>query len=109
MVLGGKELSTEDSLNYTFLPIFTGSLNFEVRAQHNAHIALTSCEADAPPMYEIFLGGWENSKCAIRFNKEKPDKAEAETENCLSGGEYRKFWIKWSYGAVQVCGTDFFI
>lgn len=100
--IDGKELNTEDSKEYTFLPIFTGSLDFEVRSKHDAHLALTGGEADATPLYEIFLGGWENMKCAIRFNKEKPDKAEAATENCLAGGKYTKFWIKWNYGAIQV-------
>ncbi|ODN05557.1 C3 and PZP-like alpha-2-macroglobulin domain-containing protein 8 [Orchesella cincta] len=100
--IGGKEVNTEDSKEYTFLPVFEGSLNFEVKAKHNAHLALTGSEADAPPLYEIFLGGWENSKCAIRLNKEKPDKALVETEGCLAGGEYRKFWLKWNYGTIQV-------
>lgn len=56
----GKEVTTEDSKEYTFLPVFSGSLNFEVKAQHNAHISLTGGEADEPPKYEVFLGGWEN-------------------------------------------------
>lgn len=102
MYADGKEVNTEDSNEYTFLPVFSGSLEFEVKANHNAHVALTGGDADEPPMYEVFLGGWENSKCAIRLNKEKPDKAEAETADCLSGGEFRKFWIKWNYGAIQV-------
>ncbi len=38
------------------------------------------------------------------MNAEKPDKATAETESCLNNGEYKKFWIKWNYGAIKASG-----
>ncbi len=51
-------------------------------------------------MYEIFLGGWDNTKCAIRFNQEKPD--VAMTEGSLSRDSFQKFWIRVNYAAIKV-------
>lgn len=95
-------MHTDDSQEYTFFPVFNGTLDFEVRAAHDAHIALTSGPADDVPLHELFLGGWENTKCALRHNKEKPDKAEAEIEQVVNGTDFKKFTLKWDYAAVQV-------
>nr|XP_022920670.1 uncharacterized protein LOC111429093 [Onthophagus taurus] len=96
------ELSTEDKLEYNFLPNSGGFLQFRVRAPHDAHIALCGQAAECDPMYEVFIGGWENSKSVIRKNRAKPDVAEASTPGILNGNEFRGFWIRWSNGTITV-------
>lgn len=70
----GSKISTHDNLEYTYRPAPRVALDIHVRCPHNAHIALTSGANDTSPMYEILLGGWDNTASVIRYNKEKPDK-----------------------------------
>jgi Farnesoic acid 0-methyl transferase. len=74
VVLAGADIATADSLQYIYRPMSAGALHFEVRAPSNAHIALTSASHETEPMYEILLGGWENTASVIRYNRQKPDK-----------------------------------
>ncbi|XP_059486868.1 uncharacterized protein LOC132203249 isoform X2 [Neocloeon triangulifer] len=103
-----KELHTEDSNDYEFNEVSTTSskcvLRFKVKAAHDAHVCLSSTEEqDATPFLEVFIGGWDNSKCAIRRDRAKPDRAEAETPDVLSADEFRGFWISWdSEGKIEV-------
>lgn len=99
---GAKEVSTPDSPEYTFFQVHGSDLVFDVRAQSNAHIALTSGPADEAPLYEIFLGGWDNTKSAIRLNKEKPDVSEAATEQIVNDTEFKRFRVKWNYAGISV-------
>lgn len=70
----GGEFNTPDQLEYRFGPVLSGSLRFEYRGPHNCHVALTPAPAEVDPMYEIMLGGWENTKSVIRYCRQKPDK-----------------------------------
>ncbi|CAB3370630.1 Hypothetical predicted protein [Cloeon dipterum] len=95
------ELHTEDSMDYDFQEVSTTNstcvLRFKVKVAHDAHVCLSSSEdQDATPIYEIFIGGWDNSKCAIRRDRTKPDRAEAETPDVLSADEFRGFWVSWN-------------
>lgn len=90
-----SELETEDKLEYTFHPVSGKEINFKVRAAHDAHLALTTGDAESEPMLEIFIGGWKNTKSVIRKNRAKPDVCEVETPDILNAGEFRGFWIKW--------------
>lgn len=74
VLVGGADVTTMDNLQYSFRPVPVGGLDIEVRAPSNAHIALTSANHETEPMYEILLGGWENSASVIRYNRQKPDK-----------------------------------
>lgn len=74
VLVGGAEITTVDNLQYTYRPVPVGALHIEVRAPSNAHIALTSANHETEPMYEILLGGWENTASVIRYNRQKPDK-----------------------------------
>lgn len=74
VVLAGADIATADSLQYIYRPVPVGALHIEVRAPSNAHIALTSANHETEPMYEILLGGWENTASVIRYNRQKPDK-----------------------------------
>lgn len=51
---------------------------------------------------QIFIGGWQNSKSAIRKNKQKPDVALVETPGILSASEPRGFWMRWANGDITV-------
>lgn len=47
------------------------SIRFKVKASKDAHIALMSSNTDHdPPLFEIVLGGWANSKSVIRDRKQ---------------------------------------
>ncbi|XP_054011254.1 uncharacterized protein LOC128893949 isoform X1 [Hylaeus anthracinus] len=97
-----RALSTEDKLQYNFYPVASGQLQFRVKTPNDAHIALTTGPEEADPMYEVFIGGWSNSKSVIRKNRAKPEAAETETPGILSGDEFRGFWIRWGDGAISV-------
>ncbi|GJQ79410.1 hypothetical protein Trydic_g16269 [Trypoxylus dichotomus] len=98
--MAGIQIETPDKLEYQFIPNNTGFVQFRVRADHDAHIALTTSAAECDPMYEVFFGSWNNSKSIIRKNRTKPDVAEANTPGVLNPGEFRGFWIRWSNGTI---------
>ncbi|CAB0004162.1 unnamed protein product [Nesidiocoris tenuis] len=54
---------------------------------------------------QIFIGGWGNSKIAIRRNREKPDVVEQPYPNTLSAGEFKTFWVTWYDGTINL-GMD---
>ncbi|XP_013188721.2 uncharacterized protein LOC106133515 isoform X1 [Amyelois transitella] len=95
------DVSTEDNLQYQFFPVAHGSVTFKVRAANDAHIALTMGPQESDPMYEVFIGGWGNTKSVIRRNRTKPDKVEIETPQILNGGEFRGFWVRWDGGIIS--------
>ncbi|XP_006621855.1 uncharacterized protein LOC102675334 isoform X1 [Apis dorsata] len=99
-------LSTEDKLEYNFYPVASGQLQFRIKAPNDAHIALTTGPQEGEPMYEVFIGGWSNSKSVIRKNRTKPDVAEVDTPGILSADEMRGFWIRWNDGVLSIGKED---
>ncbi|KAK2582902.1 hypothetical protein KPH14_008972 [Odynerus spinipes] len=95
-------LSTEDKLEYHFYPVTSGQVQFRVKAPNDAHVALTSGPHEGEPMYEVFIGGWGNTKSVIRKNRTKPEVAETETPGILTADDYRGFWIRWQDGQITV-------
>lgn len=95
-----RTLSTEDKLEYQFIPVTGSQIQFRVRAPNDAHIALTAGPQEGEPMYEVFIGGWGNSKSVIRKNRSKPEVAEVDTPGILSNDEARGFWIRWSGNTI---------
>ncbi|XP_034946621.1 uncharacterized protein [Chelonus insularis] len=95
-------LSTEDKLEYQFYPVSGGQIQFRVRAPNDVHVALTYGPQEGEPMYEVFIGGWSNSKSVIRKNRAKPEVVEVETPGILSNDELRGFWIRWQPGVITV-------
>lgn len=75
---------------------------FRIKAPNDGHIALTSGPEESDPMLEVFIGGWKNSKSIIRKNRTKPDVAESDTPDILSGDEIRGFWIRWTDNVICV-------
>ena len=96
------EINTPDKLEYQFHPVSGSVYTFKVRSAHDAHLALTSTPTEAEPMYEIFIGGWDNSKSVIRKNRQKPDVVEVPTPGILNAGEFRGFWIRWYDNVITV-------
>ncbi|CAK1544511.1 unnamed protein product [Leptosia nina] len=95
------DVSTEDNLQYQFFPVSSGSVQFKVRTPNDAHVALTMGPQESDPMYEVFIGGWGNTKSVIRRNRTKPDKVEIETPGIVNGGEFRGFWVRWDGGIIS--------
>lgn len=60
---------TEDCLTYNFIPVYGDTFTFSVACSNDAHLALTSGPEETTPMYEVFIGGWENQHSAIRLSK----------------------------------------
>ncbi|CAH1392910.1 unnamed protein product [Nezara viridula] len=100
-----QDVETEDSLLYKFFPVQTQALKFSVQAAHDAHIALAPGPAEANPIYEVFIGGWENTKIAIRRNREKTEVAELPFPKILNRHEERTFWITF-YNKVIALGMN---
>lgn len=100
--MGVKELKTEDKLEYQFFPLPGPTLKFQVKANNDAHIAFTQAPGEGEPMYEVFIGGWNNSKSVIRKNKQKPDVATVDTPGILTGAGHKGFWITVRDGTISV-------
>jgi hypothetical protein len=49
------EFKTENKLEYHFIPVTSGELNFRVRAPNDAHVALTTGPTLGNPMYEVSI------------------------------------------------------
>lgn len=89
-------------MEYQFLPASGGVFTFKVRSPKDAHLALSPGPQAGTPLYEIFLGGWENSKSVIRKDGQKPDVVEVPTPGILDAGEFRGFWVRWYDNVITV-------
>ncbi|KAJ2947697.1 hypothetical protein O0L34_g9466 [Tuta absoluta] len=94
------ELKTENNVEYQMYPVASGFMRFSVRAPKDAHLALTTGPQEADPIYEIIVGGWNNTKSVIR--KSKVDKKEVATRDILNAGEFRDFVVRWDGGVIGV-------
>ncbi|KAL7630887.1 UNVERIFIED_CONTAM: hypothetical protein RMT77_018826 [Armadillidium vulgare] len=98
-----RVLHTEDCDTYNYQPIYGTSLVFSVSCGNDAHIALTSGPEDTEKMYEIFLGGWENQKSAIRLNKDRDQTVTVvETPSFLCADDEKTFYITFKDGVFRV-------
>ncbi|XP_066284945.1 uncharacterized protein [Branchiostoma lanceolatum] len=97
---------TDNQYRYRWnLPPLTGSrFTFEVQANNDAHVALSSQNRDQDAMYEIVLGGWGNTQSVIRRGKQGHNHAKASTPGINSPTEYRAFWITWSSDGTIAVG-----
>ncbi|XP_028032564.1 uncharacterized protein LOC114244849 [Bombyx mandarina] len=98
----GAEFDTPDRLEYKFGPVASGSLEFDYRGPHNCHVSLTTHPAEVDPMYEIIIGGWENTQSVIRYCRQKPDKVTIPTPGIMNPNEFKKFLIEWRCGRLLV-------
>eukprot|EP00058_Branchiostoma_floridae_P006900 XP_002592388.1 hypothetical protein BRAFLDRAFT_67253 [Branchiostoma floridae] len=75
-----------------------------VKATNDVCVALSSQRHDLAHMYEIVIGGWDNTESAIRRRKQGYLHASALTPEINSNTEYRKFWITWSSDGTIAVG-----
>ncbi|KAL0851415.1 hypothetical protein ABMA28_007225 [Loxostege sticticalis] len=97
------QVQTENDLQYQFYPVLTGFIRFEVKTRKDAHLMLSNGPKASNPMYEIIIGGWENTKSVIRKNK--INKREVETPGITNENEFRRFWVRWDGNEIGV-GRD---
>ncbi|KAK3875981.1 hypothetical protein Pcinc_019193 [Petrolisthes cinctipes] len=102
---GDKQLTTEDCLTYNFEPAYGDSVSFSVACNNDAHVALASGPEETTPMYELFIGGWENQHSAIRLNK-GDDMIKVETPDAVCSDEERKFSVSFKDGRIKVGYMD---
>ncbi|XP_078691944.1 uncharacterized protein LOC144922175 [Branchiostoma floridae x Branchiostoma belcheri] len=96
---------TGSDLSYRWdLPPLTSSpFTFEVKAGSDVHIALSNQNSPMDDMYEIVIGGWENSMSVIRRKQQGDALASVATPDILSPYVYRGFLVSWAAGgAVSV-------
>ena len=80
-----------------------------IQACHDAHIALMERPGnDTLDTYEIVIGGWENTKSAIRDQKMGPLKIQVDSPKVLDCDEFRTFWLGWEMGMIRVGKGTFF-
>ena len=78
---------------------------FQVAACHDAHLTLSFIplypEMDS---YQVIIGGWDNSKSAIRdeIQDGTTTKVEVSTPAILDCLEKRDFWVGWTNMTIQV-------
>jgi hypothetical protein len=76
---------------------------FTVKACNDAHIALSTIPGNfATLTMEFVIGGWSNTRSAIRQCMQCATETEVSTPNILSCTEHRAFWISWSSGSYKV-------
>jgi len=95
-----RELATEDKLEYNFEPLYGQTLSFVVTCCHDAHVAFTTAPEAGEPMYEVFIGGWENQNSAIRKNKEVTVVKVDTPDECCDAP--KGYWIDVKGGHIKV-------
>lgn len=81
-------------------------LKFYIKARNNAHILLStiSTPSNQDPVYEIVIGGGNNTFSDIRRLQRAQAKSTVSTESLLSPDEYRGFWIQVKVNGVISVG-----
>ncbi|XP_013106607.2 uncharacterized protein LOC106086465 [Stomoxys calcitrans] len=95
-------INTPNEKRYIFYPASNGEFKFRICCNNDCHVALATQPHEALPMYEIAIGGWNNTKSIIRKFGEQPDFAAAATPNILNNNEMRGFWVRWLDNTISV-------
>ncbi|XP_071945702.1 von Willebrand factor-like [Antedon mediterranea] len=78
-------------------------LEFEVRAYSDVYISLSSAKSDVDPMYEIVIGGTNDTRSEIKRCKQCPTLATSVRSNGFVNMQtFTKFWIKLENGRISV-------
>jgi farsoic acid methyltransferase len=108
LLLTGKSITLMTSVVYDYNQFYftvyeRTNITFSVKACNDVHIALSTIpNIFEQQVMEFVIGGWMNSKSAIRNCKQCLEKVKVDTPNVLSCTEHRAFWISWSYGFYKV-------
>ena len=105
---------TPSVYDYQYLPEVAVSkkshVTFRVRAGADAHVALSRVYGDTDrTTYELVLGGWNNSRTAVRYGGRGPVVAQVDTPALLDRHDFRSFWISWDSDVIQVISATIFI
>jgi len=97
--------------DYQYLPEVAVSkksqVTFRVRAGADAHVALSTMYGDTDrKTYELVLGGWNNSRSAVRYGGRGPVVAQVDTPSLLDPDNFRPFWISWDSDVIQVVSPE---
>ncbi|ELU10678.1 hypothetical protein CAPTEDRAFT_63764, partial [Capitella teleta] len=97
---------TVDSYTYTqnwVSVVDQDHIVMKVQACADAHIIFSETEDEiSDNVYEVIIGGWDNTKSAIRDSADSADIAtEAFTPNITDCQEKRPFWISWEDGMLR--------
>lgn len=95
-------IETPNAFNYIYLDEYgitisenITALSFSVRANNDAHIALSKTKGETDvDSYEVVIGGWSNQKSVIRKCDQCKPKV-SHNEEVLNGTEFRTFWLAW--------------
>ena len=88
---------------------------FKVRTCHDANIMLAPTPDFPFLMYDIFLAGWNNTRCIIRTAKSDKNIVDSHDEkNIVSCTEFRDFWVSWTDNHIKsgkglVVGQDILV
>ncbi|XP_033635526.1 uncharacterized protein LOC117296614 [Asterias rubens] len=78
-------------------------MRFDVKASGDAAIVLAENKTLASTFAQISIGGWSNTKSAIRACNEPCDiQVEDDERGLLNETEYRPFWLEYNVGVVTV-------
>ena len=83
------------------------SLVFNVRAAHDASIALSFLPANLDiQTAEVVIGADDNTRTVIRKEINGTEVASVASEHILSGADFMPFWVTWSGSEISVGKGD---
>ena len=99
-------MNTDGTYDYERYHVVTSGrthMAFTLQACSDSHVGLSEVPGLASyNMYEVVIGGWENSKSVIRRQVQGTILAERQTPNILKCDETRYFWISWADGLIEM-------
>ncbi|XP_038058113.1 C3 and PZP-like alpha-2-macroglobulin domain-containing protein 8 isoform X2 [Patiria miniata] len=96
-------ISTPNRYSYQFVEKEEGMdfFTFMCKAKNDAHIALAATQ-DSYQLYEVVLGGWDNTRSWIARSRMGDALVTDLTADIVSWDEFRAFWISWKAGNIQI-------
>ena len=92
---------TTISASVTLATLDDTHLVFKVKAESDVHLQLSRYQGiTSIDTYEIVIGGYNNSKSAVRDSVQGGNECEKETAGILSATEFRYFWVSWKDGTI---------
>lgn len=77
------------------------SVVFKARACSDVHVGLARYPGISyVEMYEVVIGGWDNSKSVIRTGMQQSPKAELDERDMVDCEKSRPFWVSWIDGRI---------
>ena len=83
------------------ITLTNGFISFKVKVNSDVHFALISGTTEDDQLYEIVIGGWNNTRSVIRTAKQgRPVYSIKGT--FLDDGIFKEFWISWNDDTIYV-------